>query len=100
MVHMFILIRSRSVCSKDTIHTELDHLQEVFESNAFPPSLVTLTCIPRERKEIVENTEKQPAILATPYVKGLSGGKRKEVQHQNCFFLKKNTEKRVSKSQK
>ena len=90
--------RARSVCSKDTIRTELDHLQEVFESNAYPPSLVTLNLHTKrnKRSNIVENTEKQPATLATPYVKGLSEKIEKKCKHLNIrtVFSSKRTLRR------
>ena len=90
--------RARSVCSKDTIRTELDHLQEVFESNAYPPSLVTLNLHTKrnKRSNIVENTEKQPATLATPYVKGLSEKIEKKCKHPNIrtVFSSKRTLRR------
>ena len=87
-----------ALCSKDTIHTKLDHLQEVFESNAYPPSLVTLNLhtMRNKRSNIVENTEKQPATLATPYMKDLSEKIEKKCKHLNIrtVFSSKRTLRR------
>ena len=67
--------RVRTVCSKDTLDKELDHLQGVFQTPA------------SERKKLANNndaddTEKQH-LLVTPYVKGLSENIERRCKHIN-----------------
>ena len=77
--------RARTVCSKDTVEKELNHLQGVFESNNYPPSLVSKHLHQRKRKlanNIDDETEKQH-LLVTPYVKGLSENIERRCKHIN-----------------
>ena len=72
--------RARSICSEDNIDKEINHLQQVFEKNDYPPSLVkkclqstnsTLsnTTSPGTDSNTSTHTKK---ILVLPYCKGLS----------------------------
>ena len=78
--------RARTVCSKDTLEKELNHLQGVFESNNYPPSLVSKHLHQRERKLAnnidADDIEKQH-LLVTPYVKGLSENIERRCKHIN-----------------
>ena len=70
--------RAPRICDPSTKQEELHHLQEVFQSNGFPPALVTKTlqAPPRQSSPPPPAEDSQPEepqkTLRTPYVRGLS----------------------------
>ena len=59
--------RARTVCSIDTLGTELDHLQQTFESNDYPLSLVSKHLqTNRKKNNTLNDTDKPPPVLVTP----------------------------------
>ena len=66
--------RARKVCDKDSIDNEMTHLQHVFTTNNYPATVVTkcLNKIPKPRDANNTESSKQPAMLITPYIRGLS----------------------------
>ena len=76
--------RARTVCSIDTLGTELDHLQQTFESNDYPSSLVSKHLqTNRKKNNTLNDTDKPPPVLVTPYVKGLSEKIERQCNHLN-----------------
>ena len=68
--------RARSICHPTKMQQEMDHLNQVFQTNVFPENLVkTLTTHPSplpERSPELEQQDDAPKILCTPYIRGLS----------------------------
>ena len=61
--------RAREVCQPDLVKTELNHLQQVLESNNYPPALVR-RCLKKQRmRDQMQNetVEEEPRICCLPY---------------------------------
>ena len=81
------------VCQPDLVKTELNHLQEVFESNNYPPALVR-RCLKKQRTRDQtqnETVEEEPRICCLPYIRGLSENLERTCHHLNVKLVFKCT---------
>ena len=85
--------RAREVCQPDLVRTELNHLQQVFESNDYPPALVR-RCLKKQRtrnQTLNETVEEEPRICCLPYIRGLSESLERACHHLNVKLVFKST---------
>ena len=76
--------RAREVSHPDSFQTELQHLQQVFESNDYPAPLVR-RCLGKKRTDPAEtqSSDDKPKFLCLPYIKGLSESIERGCKQQN-----------------